>query len=175
MDSFSEYMVKAKKKTSDYINIVLIIIGAALLSLILFLLTIMFIHFPALPQVLFLSAFLVWYFAIFRFVRRYNVEYEYSLTESDLDVDKIMSRSMRKKLIDVNVRSFEIMAPLKSSYYTDNYKNSKTVFAASSEDSEKAYFAAFTNDGVKTVLIFEPNEKMLRIIERYCRDRLHKS
>ena len=174
MDSFSEYMVKANKKQSDYLKIVLIIIGAALLSFILFVLTFSFLNIPILPQLFFLGIFLVWYFAIAKLIRRYNVEYEYTLTESELDVDKIMSQSMRKKLLRVNVKSFEIIAPLHSSYYTERYKNQKTVFAASSEDSGNAYFAAFKNDGQDTVLVFEPNNKMLDIIERYCRDRFHR-
>ena len=174
MDFFSEYMVKAKKKHSDYIKIVLILLAAAILSFILYSVFTIFVYVPIIPQIAFLGIFLVWYFAITKFVRRYNIEYEYTLTESELDVDKIMSRSMRKKLLSVNVRSFEIMAPLASSYYTDSYKSYKPIFAASAEDSENAYFAAFKNDGQNTVVIFEPNNRMLDIIERYCRDRLHR-
>ncbi len=175
MDLFSEYMVKAEKKPTDYLKIALIIIAAFAVSYVLFFLMLALMQVPLVSPLAFLAIFLVWYFAIFKLIRRYNVEYEYLLTENELDVDKIMSRSMRKKMLSVNVRSFEIMAPLQSSYYTENYKNAKTVFAASSYESGKAYFAVFSDDGVKTVLIFEPSEKMIGIIERYMRDRLHRN
>ena len=175
MDVFSEYMVKAGKKPIDYLMIILILLSAAVLSCVLFALMLVFIRIPLVSPLTFLSILLVWYFAVFKLIRRYNVEYEYSITENELDVDKIMSRSIRKRLLSVNLESFEIIAPLKSSYYTENYKNAKTVFAASSERSDGTYFAAFENDGVKTVLIFEPSGKMLDIIERYSREKFHKN
>ena len=175
MDLFSEYMVKAEKKPIDYLKIVLILVSAAVLSYFLFIITLMFIQIPIIPSLVFLCIFLIWYLAVFKLIRRYNVEYEYSITENELDVDKIMSRSARKRLLRVNVKTFEIIAPLKSSYYTENYKNTKTVFAASSDCSDRAYFAAFTDDGVKKVLVFEPNDKMLGIIERYTREKFHRN
>ena len=43
--------------------------------------------------------------------KQFEIEYEYILTNDELDVDKIIARERRKHLLSVDIRTFEIPAP----------------------------------------------------------------
>ena len=51
-----------------------------------------------------------------KFIRLQNIEYEYIVTNGELDVDKIMGRSKRKRLVTADARNFEVFAPMEPEY-----------------------------------------------------------
>jgi hypothetical protein len=53
-----------------------------------------------------------------------NLEYEYTYVDRELTVDRIASRSKRKRLAVYTLTRMEIFAPIKS-YHLDSYKNRK--------------------------------------------------
>ncbi|MDR1117548.1 MAG: DUF6106 family protein [Oscillospiraceae bacterium] len=99
----------------------------------------------------------------FLMIRKQNVEYEYSFTNGELDVDKILGRRMRRHVLSVRVRQFDILAPM-TGEYRDEYEArtiQRTEDASTSPKSPDRWFARFTDDaGAVTLLIFEPNERM---------------
>ena len=103
-------------------------------------------------------------------ITRFNVEYEYILTNDSLDIDLIINRKKRKRIITVSVKTFDFLAPVGIDEFADKEKASVTrsINAASSADSENAYFALFSKDGQKIKLIFEPTEKMLESFKIYA-------
>lgn len=94
--------------------------------------------------------------------KQFEVEYEYILTNDELEVDKITARERRKNLLSVDVRSFEVLAPVKEEYKREFEDTTieKRIDASSSVKSTKRWFAVFRNDEKKTLLIFEPGKKM---------------
>jgi hypothetical protein len=67
------------------------------------------------------------------------------------------------------------MARVNSDKFTEDIKSIKNrIEAVSSMSSPEVYFAVFENGGVKTLLFFEPNEKMLEAISRYIPRRVFK-
>lgn len=161
MDIFIEKLVKKQKNSQD----TLFIIGVVLATLI-----VLFVIIPLIPVV---SNFWFFFVILFGFLAYYlirsrNIEFEYSLTNSDLDVDKIIDQKRRKHLLSVDCKSFEIMAKVNSNKFTGNIKSIKNrIEAVSSMSSPDVYFAVFENGGTKTLLFFEPNEKMLEAISKY--------
>lgn len=118
MDIFIEKLVKKQKNSQD----TLFIIGVVLATLI-----VLFVIIPLIPVV---SNFWFFFVILFGFLAYYlirsrNIEFEYSLTNSDLDVDKIIDQKRRKHLLSVDCKSFEIMAKVNSNKFTGNIKVNK--------------------------------------------------
>ncbi|MCL2747378.1 MAG: DUF6106 family protein [Oscillospiraceae bacterium] len=95
---------------------------------------------------------------------RQNVEFEYILTNGELDVDRITAQRSRKRLLTVDCRVFEILAPCRSKYDKEmNAQNiDRRVDASSSPKSESRWFAIFPGkESKRTILFFEPNQRIL--------------
>ncbi len=101
------------------------------------------------------------------FSKRLSLEFEYIITNGEMDIDKIMGRNARKRLLSCDCRNFEILAPAKE---MGSYKQQqiKTIDVSSSANSEGRWFAIFNGkDGARTMLIFEPNERMLEAFKKF--------
>ncbi|HHW57779.1 MAG TPA: hypothetical protein GXX15_08985 [Clostridia bacterium] len=168
MDIFIEKLVKKQKTSKD----TLFSIGVVVATLI--------IVFGVIPLIPIVKNFLIFFLFLFGYLAHYlirsrNIEFEYSLTNSELDVDKIIDQKRRKHVISVDCRDFEIMARVNSDRFTQDIKTIKNrIEAVSSMSSPDVYFAVFEDKGIKTVLFFEPNEKMIETIGRYIPRKLFK-
>ena len=103
------------------------------------------------------------------FIRQY-VEFEYILTNGELDVDRIAARRTRRRLLTVDSRHMEILAPCIPAYNREmNGTNiEKRVDASSSPQSDNRYFAIFRGkDSKRTILFFEPDQKMLNAFRAF--------
>ncbi|MDD6374627.1 MAG: hypothetical protein PUG07_02355, partial [Ruminococcus sp.] len=89
-------------------------------------------------------------------------EYEYTVTNGELDVDKIAGRRKRSHLLTVPVSKFTGFG-----FYTDQTDDPSdaTLFLCSDNTGENAYYADFTTEEYGTArLIFTPNEEMVQTI-----------
>jgi hypothetical protein len=108
-------------------------------------------------------------------VRRLDLEFEYIVTNGEMDVDKIMGRRSRKRLFTVDCRAFDILAPYKEEYQKEIESRSITsrIDVSSHPGADGRWFAVYNGrDGVRTLLIFEPNEKMLNAFGLYIRSKI---
>lgn len=163
MDVFIEKIVKRKKTNIDYVFVGSVIIAAIMLSFILlpFLQRFTIVLFPIL-------IFVVYYLAKSR-----NIEFEYSITNGELDIDKIIDQKKRKRVFSADCRNFDVVAKVGSEQYSEDVKSIKNVFnAASSLNSEDLYFIQLNYRGVKTVIYFEPNEKMIDAFKIYIKNKV---
>ncbi len=174
MDTFIEYMVKKKRDGADWLKIFGAIFGALAITFVLgFLVTItdsmLFILWFALCVV-------VWY-GVYIVISRQNIEYEYTLTNGELDVDAIYSKRRRVHLLTVRVRSFDMCAPAYDEKYKNEYlgvKEIKRIYKyAGSMDSSNLYFADFLQSGDKVRLCFEPSKKMIEAIRLFNPKNVH--
>ncbi|AIS52964.1 hypothetical protein TKV_c18140 [Thermoanaerobacter kivui] len=168
MDIFIEKLIKRQKTLKD----ALFSIGVILATFV-----IVFLVIPVIPIV---RNFWIFFLLLFGYIAYYlirsrNIEFEYALTNSDFDVDKIIDQKRRKPILSIDCRNFEIVAKVNSDKFTNDIKNIKNrIEAVSSMSSPNVYFAVFENKGVKTVLFFEPDEKMLDAMWRYIPRKLFK-
>ena len=95
--------------------------------------------------------------------KRLNVEYEYIVTNGSLDVDKIVARSSRSRVLSCElsaVERFEKFNP--SAPPVGNYK--KSVYACNADDPN-ACVLVVSEDGKGTrLLVFSPNERLLKAV-----------
>lgn len=156
---FNEQLVKKQPNSKDVMKKIGIIVAAIIVILVILTL---------IPQIV-LPAMLVEGFILVLVFRRMNVEYEYILTNNELDIDRIFNKNSRKKGMSIDVKSFVIVAPvLKKEYVDDLKKFDKVIDFSSGVVTENTYAALLNKDGKRVKLIIEPNEKMLKAMRMYC-------
>lgn len=162
MDTFIEYLVVKKIDTLDKIKIALLTV-AMVLAFILVILVV-----SNITVIAFLGIFLEMgvIYGYWLLVTSFKIEFEYALTNGELDVDKIISKRKRKRLITVKIREVDIMAPVLG--HEDNEflkQNFKTVIDASSSPlSPNAFFISTHNAKLGlTKLIFEPDQRIIDV------------
>lgn len=155
MDVFMEKIVKKRKDIKDH----LITAGVIFLSIVLILVV---INIQILAQLGLFFVVGIGYLAYILITTR-NIEFEYAVTNGDLDIDKIIAQRKRKRIFSANCKTFEVVAKLKSPHFKPHYKNLKNqINCASSLDSDDVYFVVLNYKNEQTVVYFEPNEKMLQ-------------
>ncbi len=160
MDYFTEYIVKRKKDAKD----ILIITGTILATIALFIFGIAYLFIPLIGQfVLLLLAGIIWLAYIL--ITNRNIEFEYIVTNGELDVDRITARRKRKRLLSVSAKEIELIAPI-DDHSGDTVTNVIDASNNSKKDTATCYLIA-TKNGVRTKLIFNPSEKMLRIFKKF--------
>ena len=162
MDHFAEQLVKKFHSSKDDLKKGLIIGGAAVICLISLLLT-----FMGFPLALILPVGAVW--GTWYLLKLSNVEYEYSCTNGELDIDKIMGQDKRKSMLSAG--------EVKES------DGDMTTFAAmglalmgeSDENDNDTYYAEFEHPEYgKCCLYFCPDARMREAIEPYLSRELKK-
>ncbi|MGE5614960.1 MAG: DUF6106 family protein [Bacillota bacterium] len=162
MDTFLEKLVK-RKKTLDDILIIAAVIPATIL------LVFLSLSIPILNQ-LNLGILLAAGFAYlgYRIVMSRNIEYEYIVTNGDLDIDKIIAKRKRKRIFSAHCKEFDIVSKVKSNSFSRSVQSIKNrIDASGSMDSPDAYFITLNYKGEKTLVIFEPDERMLKNFKIY--------
>ncbi len=156
MDVFLEKIVTRRKTGVDYLIIGAVIVG--IIAMFLFVI-------PVLAQYLqgvSLIAFMGVAYLGFRIISTRNIEYEYAVTNGDIDIDKIISQRKRKKVFSASCKDFDIIAPVKSEQYTQQIRDIKKSFLCVTRMSaDDIYFFTLNYKGEKTVVYFQPTEKML--------------
>lgn len=98
----------------------------------------------------------------------YNAEYEYSLVDNELTVDKIMSRSMRKRCGVYNIAKASLIAKPSSQAALGMEHRKLRTYNYTSNDGQENIMLVYTMDSSNEMvcLVLEPNEKMLEAIKR---------
>lgn len=90
-----------------------------------------------------------------------NVEYEYIVTNDDLDIDKITGKRKRKRLMSVDLKSVDEFAP-----YLDGTElhSDVTVLADDGTGYDLWYIFIDTEGNGKIAIIFSPDDRTIRNI-----------
>lgn len=166
MDVFHEYIVTKKKEASDYI-ITLLLIGAAVaLTFVLMLLTMMFSQYLSSIGLLLVVG--VWWGAV-HLIKSRSIEFEYILTNNELDIDKIAARRARKRICTINFKEIDLCASVSDVRFKHEYDNpaDRTVKNLAGDiNGERVYFVDFSDGAERVRVIFQPGERILSAIAR---------
>lgn len=159
LDVFFEQIVPIKKSVGNLIALVGLWLVAVILIVFLFLTNI-------LGSFSLILCFGIGYGA-FWLSNKFNVEFEYIITNGTLDIDKITNKSSRKRIL-----SFELSQVTRLEKYnpaaTSNI-NQKEIVVACNPQEPGAYFITADRTGKKSVnLIFAPNKKLQSAIEKFA-------
>lgn len=92
--------------------------------------------------------------------QRLNVEYEYLFVNGELDIDKIMNKSKRKRVFSVNVNDLELLAPADAPELRA-HQGTKIFDYSSMNEGARVYAIIVIEKGQKKKVIFEPNDTII--------------
>ncbi len=157
MDIFIEQIIKKKFGTKDF----LIFLGLVLGGCILVVLSMIFI--PSLMIIIVIGVCVgAYYLATSR-----NLEYEYSITNGDITIDKIINRRSRKRVVSMDAHDVETMGKYNPAEHSAKSYAAR-LFACESDDGKDAwYFAGNLPNKGNVLVVFSPNEKVLAAIKPF--------
>ena len=168
MDRFLEEVVKKNKRGLDevlyYASWVLMIVCALLGASSLQMLLSTFSVGLIIPTALFLGiAVYLWFNH-----DKLRTEYEYTFTNGSLDFAMVFNNKKRKALGSLNVAKVDAFGKVQSGSFRrhtsgNNIKHLRWFLNRSSE----LYYLAFSKEGKKSIIVFEPSEQMVSYIKHY--------
>lgn len=156
-DVFKEQLIKKQIKLKDIVTKVIILLLAFFAA------GIMALIFPILSFV-FLIVFL---FLCYTTISTLRVEYEYVLTNDELDIDIIYNKNKRKNLFSGNIKDIEIMANINDTNHKEKFNTPKiTKDFSSGTVNENTYIFITQYKGERVNIIIEPNDEFLSTISK---------
>lgn len=175
-DIYLEYMIKKKKTGWQKALIAALIIFASVFSAaLLVVIYVMMLAFfengyrEMIPAVGLLIIAGIWYGA-YLLIGMQNVEYEYILTNSELDMDKVMSKKGRKHLVSFDFREISVCANINDAEHNHDYRNvtpDKTYDLVADKSGDNIYFADFSEENGKARVLFQPSYKLITSAKKF--------
>lgn len=164
-DIFVEEMVVRRKTVGN----LLLSVGMVALAVVLTIVLWLFI--PFINTVLIL---ILW-FGVYLGIKFQYAEYEYSFTNGDLDIDKIMAKRKRKRLVEINQKQIKVMAPYTSEYEseTQEYNVSEVIDCSASRNAAGRWFFIYEkSDGQYAFVVIQPSKRLREAMRKYMRSRI---
>ena len=153
-DVFIEEIVKKKKEGRDWVFAILVGTFCAVIAVASIFLGLFF------PFFLVLAALSV-YFGYFFISRRWQVEYEYSLTNDLLDIDMIYAKRSRKRLLSTSCKNIDSLGPYNPEEHIHK-KYAKTYYCCTGLKADNLWYIVSrgSSEG-NSLYVFNASERML--------------
>jgi len=165
-DVFIEYMVKRQRTAKTSLLKLLIIVGAIVLAVMLFIFSGFLGAFSFFGAIFAVGLLYGGYFL----VTSMNLEFEYSITNGEMDVDKIVAQRKRRRLVTVKWRDIEAFGRYIPSEHAGKTYGTK-IFACDTPYNEDLWYcvtrAPQKGQVTQVFLVFNASEKMLEAIKKY--------
>lgn len=155
MDNICEQLISKSRSSADFIKIAAIVTGSVLLAAVCMFFAIVLGFTVLILLAVGILAAGIW------ILNGVNVEYEYIITNNEMDIDKIIGRRKRKRMITVDISNAEDFAAYSAEA---NIDANVTVHASSGLEKDAHYLLVRHNDYGMVKVIFNPNEKMREAI-----------
>ncbi|MBQ1516797.1 MAG: hypothetical protein IIZ46_01140 [Clostridia bacterium] len=167
-DRYTEQLEKRQNTPKDTIQTVLSLIGVFTVPFIFIILGV-FVNFYFI--VVAVCAFFFAVYGSYYILNGLYVEYEYTVTNSNITVDKVIGKSRRKMIMSVDIRKFNSLAKLKNADI-ESKKYEKIFRASITPDGDDVFAAEMHLDkfGGDCLLLFSPNEKTLESMLPYLKN-----
>ncbi len=157
VDTFVEQII-CRKKTKTQILLAMLIV-----ALTLFFAVVSFLFLGTLVLVLLLP--LGW--GMWWLLSGMNIEYEYCVINGDIDIDRIVARRKRERVVSVSLKKLDSVGRYDPQQWQGRQVD-RLVFAAPSEEEEGLYcFSYRSKKRGYTLVVFQPNE---RVMEAFVKD-----
>ena len=152
---FKEYLIKQKKSPKDVMAQTGLVVGAVVLSIIIFIIGGDFIGPLLIVGIVFGTGFLY---------SKFSREYEYILTNSELDIDVIYNRNSRKRVLTIDMKKIDVMASIQDDRHTSalNRQGLKVINASDNTNGENTYAIIADTEKYGTCkILITPNDTLL--------------
>ena len=157
MDVFIEQIIKKRFGPKDYLTVTASILGglaAILLS---------WIFVASFASIVFIAVCVGEYYLI----SSRNLEFEYSVTNGDISMDKIINRRSRKRMISIDAHDIETMGKYNSEEHRQKSYDAR-IFVSENDDGRDAwYFTGHHQKKGNVLVVFNPEEKVLLAIKPF--------
>ena len=166
MDAYTEQIVKRKKTYRDFLIKVAMIMSI----------------FAVFGFGIILGIFVNFYFFFLAFVGAIaeigvcwyvitglDVEYEYQVTNNNLQIDKIMSKRRRKSILSIDIKKIEGFDKISDNRLNPDRCDKVMQLGKYDNDPEQYRFIVQTNKYGKVMVVFAPNEKILNAIKLHLK------
>jgi len=154
MDEYVEHMVK--RKDSPLWKAALA--GAIVLTLILLFLALQYAFALLLLLAMCAVVYVVWLFS--------NVEYEYTYFGGSFELDEVLNKSRRRKLVDTNASELILIAPKNSDSAKTEMGNAKILDYSGMGPEDQKYAYIYVRNGQKYCMYIEGNEELIKQVRR---------
>ena len=160
MDTFFEQIVTIKIDAKKLLAIgaiwffaIALCVGILVLSI--FVPTIQMIMIVSIVGIVFLA---------YKLCQNFFIEYEYIVTNTDLDIDTIIARNKRKRLITIDITQISSFTKYDEKKYVGRNFTTK-YFCCNTDDELYAIEYKHRNQG-NVLLVFAPNKKIITAINK---------
>ncbi len=164
MDIFLEHIVKHKNNAKD----TLFKIGIILVTIIICAAVILFLLGRLFGFELLVIAGII--YGAYHLVRSKNIEYEYIMTNSYLDIDKITAKSKRKRLISIDFKNIDICAATDDNMHKHEFDSNQNIiktFDCTGDGSTTVYFVDYAGEKGKNRVLFQPPSKIIEEAKKF--------
>ncbi len=153
MDTFVEQIVRKKKDLKESLIILGVSVAAVVLS------AVLWIMFQSLSAIFIVAiGYGAWWL-----VTSQNKEYEYCVTEGDIDIDVIIAKRKRQRVVSVSGAKLEKLLPYTAQVSLHGYQR-VLVAAESPKEDGLWYFTYHSKKNGHTLIVFRPTERVLRAL-----------
>lgn len=157
MDTFVEQIVPIKKTAKTW----LIYIAIAIVA-ILFMTLIFYIPYTRGVFIVF-DALII--FGVFKIYSMLNIEYEYIITNSTMDIDKIIAKSSRKRITSIELSNVNRIEKYTGALPKDIENQ---CFFAANLNSDDLYILYYKEEGKQQkAFVIEPNAKLIAAMKNF--------
>ena len=162
MDKFKEFIVRKELTTSEKLTRAFIVVCSISLAAAIFLFTL-----GSVLQLLGILAGALCLYGGWKLITSFFVEYEYILTNFDLDIDKIINQAKRKRLCTIDLHTATEYGKVGEGF---SVGEDETLVKASACNPElDDYFLRFEHKSLgKAVLVYTPSIEILEMIHSVC-------
>ena len=103
------------------------------------------------------------FYLSYKIFNSFNIEWEYTLVDSELRFAKVINKTKRRDIMAVNLAKTEILARVNDNEHDHPYKTfqgAKTHMISQTNDNYY-YIISFTDKGKRVCVTFEPDERMI--------------
>ncbi len=173
MDAFHEQLYKRKTRPIDILMRLIIIVITLGLSWLAFIAARAYLE--GIGRIISVLAVAVIVYFAYKIAIRFDVEFEYTYFNGELDIDKIMNQTSRKRIITVQIKTIQEFGR-----YTPDRKRAleerdfdTVIDVRSLKNEATVYYAVFKHSSQgNCLLMFEPDETTLAEMRKVRRDLL---
>lgn len=167
--AYYEYMVKKDSNVKEKCISALIYLAAIVLSIVLFFLL---MPYGLGSLVALLIAGII--YGAYRLSGSMKKEFEYIVTEGTIDVDEILNKAKRKRLISFSLNDVSFIARTDDGEFKHllNQKYDKVIDATSRTEGKKVYFTEVYKNG-RTLVKMELTDNMIESLKAISPSKIH--
>ena len=173
MDVFFEQIVKKKTNALQKALKIGFIVTAIILIVLVFIYSVLLMGSGSpvnsiISSLLLLACFGIGYYTRW-YVKRLYREYEYSITNGDFDIDRIIGKAKRERIISTNCKDFEEFGVYdeKAIKKLENREFDSRVIAANLDESPLYYIVVTHKTAGSVLIVIQPNERVLGALQKF--------